>query len=202
MEQYIETLCSLNEKADLLDFCRKKILHGTPFVFRGREDDYYEFRKKIANEFKIDFHNVLITGSGKLGFSPHKLKEFDMESDIDVAIISSKLYEEIMNSIVSYQMELRDNRMAVTSREIERYHKFLEYGAIGWMRPDLLPSSFTIKELRERWFNFFDSLSNGRSEVGNYKVTAGAFKSYWHLENYTMSGLEKIQNRYKVKEIS
>lgn len=202
MEQYIKTLCSLNKKADLLDFCRKKILHGTPFVFREREDDYYEFRKKIANEFKIDFHNVLITGSGKLGFSPHKLKAFDMESDIDVAIISSKLYEEIMNSIVSYQMELRDNRMAVTSREIERYHKFLEYGAIGWMRPDLLPSSFTIKDLRERWFNFFDSLSNGRSEVGNYKVTAGAFKSYWHLENYTMSGLEKIQNRYKVKEIS
>ncbi|WP_413498872.1 hypothetical protein [Buttiauxella gaviniae] len=202
MQHYLETLIALNDKNDLLDFCRKKILHGTPFVFKDREDEYYEFRKKIATEFKIDFHNVLIIGSGKLGFSPYKLREFNMDSDIDVAIISSKLFDDIMNSIFSYQMELRENRIAVSAKEIERYHTFLEYGATGWMRPDMLPSAFTMKELRERWFNFFDSLSNGRSEVGNYKVTAGAFKSYWHLEKYTMSGLEKVQNQHKVKEIS
>ncbi|EEV6842226.1 hypothetical protein ACE17E_25330 [Escherichia coli] len=202
MEQYIDTLTSIDDEQQLLDFCRKKILHGTPFIFKDREDEYYEFRKKIANEFNIDFHNVLITGSGKLGFSPYKLKKFDMDSDIDVAIVSSKLYDEIMVSIFRYQRELRENRIKVSDSEIDRYHRFLEYGALGWMRPDLLPLSFNIKELKDKWFDFFDSLSYGRSEVGNYKVAAGAFKSYWHLENYTMMGLTKLKNKYKVKEVS
>ncbi|EFO1310065.1 hypothetical protein DWU63_25995, partial [Escherichia coli] len=138
----------------------------------------------------------------KLGFSPYKLKEFDMDSDIDVAIVSSKLYDEIMVSISHYQRELRENRIKVSASEIGMYHKFLEYGALGWIRPDLLPLSFNIKELKDKWFDFFDSLSYGRSEVGNYKVAAGAFKSYWHLESYTMMGLAKLKNKYKVKEVS
>ena len=31
----------------LKDFCRRKIIHGTPFVFKEREDDYYYFLKQI-----------------------------------------------------------------------------------------------------------------------------------------------------------
>ncbi|WP_143253732.1 hypothetical protein [Alkanindiges hydrocarboniclasticus] len=95
-------------------------------------------------------------------------------------------------------MELRENRRAVSSKEITSYHKFLEYGAIGWMRPDLLPTSFQISELKQTWFNFFNSLSHDRSEVGNYKVTAGAFKSYSHLEQYTLSGLTSLRNKLQI----
>lgn len=202
MEEYLARLASINDESELLDFCRKKILHGTPYVFINKEDEYYEFRKKIANNFRIDFHNILITGSGKLGFSPHKNKKFDYDSDIDVAIISSKLYDEVMLSIHEYQMELRENRRVVTVSEIRLYHSFLEYGAIGWMRPDLLPTSFKVRELKEKWFGFFNSISHGKSEVGNYKVTAGIFKSYTHLEKYTMSGLMQVKAGLKVKGVS
>lgn len=174
-------------------------MHGTPFVFSGKEDDYYNFRKRIAKKFEISFHEIFITGSGKLGFSPRKKKAFDYDSDIDVAIISSELYDKIMSYIHGYQMELRENRKAISSRELEQYHKFLEYGAIGWMRPDLLPTSFRIKEIKEDWFDFFDSISYGKSEVGNYKVTAGAFKSYAHLEKYTLSGLRSIKSKIQME---
>jgi hypothetical protein len=96
-------------------------------------------------------------------------------------------------------MELRENRKAVSYGEIEKYHKFLEYGAIGWMRPDLLPTSFRIKDIKSDWFDFFDSISNGKSEVGNYKVTAGAFKSYAHLESYTLSGLRSVRSKIQME---
>ena len=199
-----EFLCKLKATTDeesLVDFCRKTTLHGTPVVFGGNEDDYYEFRKRIAVNLKIKFHDVFIIGSAKLGFSPHKLKNFDYESDIDVAIVSAELYDRIMDSIHEYQMELRNNRKAVSYNELNGYHKFLEYGAIGWMRPDLLPTSFRVQELKDEWFKFFESISYGNSEVVNYKVTAGAFKSYSHLENYTLSGLRSLRTKVQLGEI-
>lgn len=197
MCKFLKNLGDINDEDGLLNFCRRHTLHGTPFVFKGDEDAYYFFRKRIADKFNISFHEIFITGSAKLGFSPFKRKDFDLDSDIDVAIISSKLYDQIMLPIHDYQMALRESRRAVTVREIEQYHKFLEYGAIGWMRPDKLPTSFQISQLKQDWFSFFDSISYGQSEVGNYKVTAGAFKSYTHLELYTLSGLRSLKNKFK-----
>jgi predicted nucleotidyltransferase len=202
MEEFFASLAATPNEEALLDFCRRRSLHGTPLVFKGNEDAYYEFRKRIANKFEINFHEVFITGSAKLGFSPHKEKLFDYDSDIDIAIISAQLYDRIMSFIHDYQMELRENRKAVSFDELKGYHKFLEYGAIGWMRPDLLPTSFRVNELKSDWFDFFDSISHGKSEVGNYKVTAGAFKSYLHLERYTLSGLRSLRIKLQVGAIN
>lgn len=194
LEIFIKNLKQQSTSELLLDFCRKNVLHGTPFVFSEREDDFYEFRKRISNKFKVPFHEVYITGSGKLGFSPFKRKEFDYDSDIDVAIISRVLFEEIMKSIGRYQMEFRKARRVVRQEELSMYHDFLEYVALGWIRPDKLPISFQMKTFKNEWFSFFDSISYGRSEVGNYKVNAGVFKSYEYLEKYIVSGLENIRN--------
>jgi predicted nucleotidyltransferase len=202
MDDFLAALTAASSDSALLDFCRRRSLHGTPMIFNGREDDFYAFRKRISEKFEISFHEVFITGSAKLGFSPHKKKAFDYDSDIDVAIISVALYERIMSSIHNYQMELRENRKAISYDELKGYHRFLEYGAIGWMRPDLLPTSFRVNELKRDWFDFFDSISHGKSEVGNYKVTAGAFKSYFHLERYTLSGLNSLRTKLQVGAIN
>jgi predicted nucleotidyltransferase len=177
------------------DFCRKFVLHGTPFVFGGRDNDFYEFRKIIARKFGIPFHEIYITGSGKLGFSPFKLKDFDYDSDIDVAIISPKLFENIMRDISKYQMSFRKARYVVRESELEMYHLFLEYVALGWIRPDKLPISFQMKTFKDYWFDFFQELSYGKSQVGNYKVNAGVFQSYEHLEDYIVSGLVDVRNK-------
>lgn len=198
MEEFLSALSGVADDEALLDFCRRRSLHGTPMVFGGDEDAYYSFRKRIAAEFAINFHEVFITGSAKLGFSPFKRKIFDYDSDVDVAIVSEALYNKIMMSIHRYQMELREHRKTVSASELERYHRFLEYGAIGWMRPDLLPTSFRVIDLKRSWFDFFDSISHGRSEVGNYKVSAGAFRSYYHLEAYTLSGLRSLKAKLEV----
>lgn len=198
IEHFFADLINTQNEEALLDFCRKNNLHGTPKIFDGAENKYYDFRKRIAEKFSVNFHEVFITGSAKLGFSPFKKKLFDYDSDIDVAIVSPTLYEKIMSTIHEYQMQLREHRKAVSYKELESYHKFLEYGAIGWMRPDLLPTSFRVKELKTDWFDFFGSLSHGKSEVGNYKVSAGAFKTYQHLEGYTLSSLRSLKTKLEI----
>lgn len=201
LEEFKVELDNKKTNEELLDFCRKYVLHGTPFVFNGRDDDFYEFRKRIANKFNIPFHEIYITGSAKLGYSPFKNKEFDYDSDIDVAIISPALFETIMKSISQYQNRFRKARAVVRDGELVMYHEFLEYVALGWIRPDKLPISFQMRTFKNDWFNFFQEISNGKSEVGNYKVNAGVFQSYEHLEEYIVGGLNDIRlNRLVRKE--
>ncbi|MBR8828276.1 MAG: hypothetical protein DSM107014_10345 [Gomphosphaeria aponina SAG 52.96 = DSM 107014] len=198
LETFLNKLKEQKNEEEIIDFCRKYLIHGTPYIFNNREDEYYEFRKKISNEFKIAFYEIYITGSAKLGFSPFKQKNFDYDSDIDVAIVSPQLYEQMLEPIYEYQMELRKARKSVSVQELNQYHSFLEYTAIGWIRPDKLPLSFEIRTLRQAWFDFFKSISYGKSEVGNYKVSAGVFKSYSHFEKYTISTLKQIINSQKI----
>lgn len=197
LNHFLDLLCAVGDDEELTDFCRKKVLHGTPRIFADREDDYYEFRKRISEKFDVGFHEVFITGSAKLGFSPFKGKEFGYDSDIDVAIVSKALYEKVLNVICRYQMELRRARRSVSIREINIYHEFLEYTAIGWIRPDKLPFSFRVGELKNKWFDFFRSVSYGKSEVGNYKVSAGIFKAHKFFEQYTVSGLKELKQSLK-----
>lgn len=193
MENFYEELVEQDSDDKLLDFCRKRVIHGTPFVFVGRDDDFYSFRKKVADQFQVPFHEIYIVGSAKLGFSPRKGKPFDLDSDIDVAVVSESLFDVIMENIRNYQMGLRKAKRKVSERELSLYHQFLEYVALGWIRPDKLPLLFQIGELKTRWFEFFESISYGHSEVGNYKVAAGVFKSYHHLEMYLLSGMKELK---------
>lgn len=197
LSDFLTKLNSLSSNEEFYDFCRKIVLHGIPYVFHNRENDFYEFRKKIALNFHISFHEVYIIGSAKLGFSPFKKKNFDYDSDIDVAIISPQLFKKLMRDISKYQMNFRNSRATVTEYELKMYHQFLEYVALGWIRPDKLPLSFQMKSIKDDWFAFFDSLSNGKSEVGNYKVAAGVFQSYEHLEDYIIDGFKNIKQKGK-----
>ena len=196
LEEFEIELNSKKLGDDILDFCRKHVLHGTPFIFNDRDDLFYDFRKRIAVKFDISFHEVYITGSAKLGFSIFKKKNFDLDSDIDVALISPLLFESIMKDVAAYQMQFRNNRAVVRESALIIYHEFLEYVALGWIRPDKLPISFQMNTFKNDWFDFFRDISNGKSEVGNYKVAAGVFKSYEHLEDYIVDGLNNIKKSF------
>ncbi|MBE7564155.1 hypothetical protein H7F10_14735 [Acidithiobacillus sp. HP-6] len=200
LDEFSAELKNKNNEEDVLEFCRKHALHGTPYIFNTRDEEFYDFRKRIAKKFGIPFHEIFITGSAKLGFSPFKKKSFDYDSDIDVAIVSPRLFERLMTNIAEYQMMIRKNRTSVSARELKIYHSFLEYVALGWIRPDKLPVSFQMKAIKNDWFEFFRGISNGKSEAGNYHVNAGVFKSYEHLENYTLSGIKDLKRSRNLRK--
>ncbi len=132
---------------------------------------------------------------------PFKRKVFDLESDVDVAIISSNLYDLIMGYIHGYQMELRENRKSVSTYELEKYHKFLEYGAIGWMRPDSTTNLFPSKGLEEGLVRFFyDSISYGRSEAGDYKVNAAHSRATGTLKATRCADSNRLELNFKLEQ--
>lgn len=205
LESYSDFVSALGRvpEEDILNFTRKYVIHGTPYIFKDKENEYYDFRKRISEKWNVSFHEVFITGSAKLGYSYHKNKKFDENSDIDVAIVSSDLFNEIMLRIEEFQWKIKRKTICLSADQLVQYHKFLEYLAIGWIRPDKLPNELLRNErhLKNEWFDFFKSISNGKSEVGNYKVAAGVFKSYKHLENYVFYGVGERYSNLKLETI-
>ena len=63
-----------------------------------------ECLKEILNDkLGVAYHNVLMVGSGKIGYSLSpfkKFKAFDEDSDIDIAIISIKMFNDLATSII------------------------------------------------------------------------------------------------------
>lgn len=197
-QEFNESLRIADEHEKRIRFVQKFLFHGIPHVFLNRESEYFEFRTKIANKFNVGFHEVFIVGSAKLGFSFYKNTEFNYDSDIDVVIVNEKLFEEFYYKISEYQYQLDRQYKTVDLRELKIYSEFLRYLVKGWMRPDKLPTSFQVNLLKTEWFDFFESISYGKSEVGNYKVAAGLFKNYTYLEKYYTSRIEDFYSTINI----
>lgn len=189
-EEFDLLLLKTNSETDRRHFVNKYFFHGTPYIFRDRESEYFEFRNKIANNFGIGFHEVFIVGSAKFGFSYLKKTIFDYESDIDVVIVNERLFEDYYGKICDYQYQLDRMHKSISLPETITYSEFLKYLVKGWMRPDKLPSSFKVDLLKREWFDFFNSISYNKSEVGNYKVAGALYKNYNYLEKYYLKNME------------
>lgn len=199
--EFDRTLSSMSSEGQRIDFIRKYFFHGTPYVFKERENDYFEFRNKIAKHFDISFNEVFIVGSGKFGFSYLNKTEFSFESDIDVAIVNEKLFDYFFSKICDYQYTLDKMHRLIDLEEKKLYAKFLRYMIKGWMRPDMLPVSFKIRVLKQDWFDYFKSISHGKSEVGNYKVTSGLYRNHYYLEKYYRNQIESYYKELEMRNM-
>lgn len=173
-------------KSDLssIQIVRKHIIFGE--CCKLSQKVYFDLRSKVAKNFGLHPNQVLVVGSAKLGFSIAPKKEYELfrdESDIDVALVSSTLFDEFWNQLFSYREEFPDYW--------DEYGEFVDYFFRGWIRPDKLPPS-KLLSLTKDWWDFFQSLtSSGR--YGNYKITGGLYQSYFYLENYQKICIENVK---------
>ena len=167
---------------------RKHILYGESCILP--EDKYFDLRSEIADHFQLNPNEVLVVGSAKLGFSivPSKrYRLFHDESDIDVAIVSSKLFDEIWETVFRY-------RDAVGYWP--EYKEFTTYLFRGWIRPDKLPPS-NVFQVGKDWWNFFQEVTNS-GVYGDYKIKGALYKSWFFLENYQRICVRKCINNLEV----
>jgi hypothetical protein len=141
-----------------------------------RDDDYFKLKVSVAEHFEIHPNEVVVVGSAKLGFSivPKKrYRPFRDSSDIDVAIVSSRLFERIW-----YELFLYEQSMSAWATRDELASYFMR----GWLRPDKLPPSRSFM-LTSEWFEFFRKLSGSR-QFGYIKIAAGLYHGWTFLEGY------------------
>jgi hypothetical protein len=176
LEDYKSDLNCLNS----LQLFRKYIL-GNCHILSPQQ--HLEIREEISANFNVEFQDVIIVGSGKLGFSIKPSKRymaFCDESDIDVAIVSTKLFEKVWEETYKYEKSKADWPEST---------KFFSYLSKGWIRPDKLPKSqyFTFTDV---WWNFFNELTISK-KYGPYKIRAGLYYSNFFLQEYQMICIEQ-----------
>ncbi|WP_371038068.1 hypothetical protein [Rhodosalinus sp. FB01] len=194
LDEFLRELMDQDGQEALRAFCQARVLHGTPYCFTGREDEWFQFKLEISRFFGINHTDVFIAGSAMLGFSPVKRTDFSVESDIDVAIVSPALFGRISDMACELEYSMRDAQLHLPNHQFRAYIRFLRYLAIGWARPDLVPPEREIGAWKREWFDFFKSVSYERCKAGNHKVSAGAFSSYERLERYSLNSFEKIRS--------
>lgn len=185
----------LNQDTAEKELINRYLIFGTPYIFKDDESIYYTLKEKIATYFEVSHTDVYMTGSAKLGFSiaPQKLwKKIGDDSDIDIAIISEKLFD-------TFWIDLLDFRIGLTSRTKQddiAYRKFLEYFFKGWLRPDLFP--FKYKN-RNAWFDFFKSISY--KDYDKRKISCAIFRNMHFFQTYHTQNIQNIRKRRPEEEM-
>lgn len=154
-------------------------------------------RQKIAAVYGLGAADVrvVITGSAKLGFSliekrnddgtlRPRFRLFGPDSDIDVAVLSPKIFDGVWFELSSY---------AANRPWFPLEHKKLgPYLVSGWLRPDHFPYGASLLNCR-KWFPLFASLS-ADIRFGRRKVRAGLFHSFEQLRQYQLRSLRDAQS--------
>ncbi len=55
IEEYKEELLKISNEDDRTSFVQKYYFNGTPFLFKERDNDYYDFTKRVADNFNIKY---------------------------------------------------------------------------------------------------------------------------------------------------
>ena len=88
-------------KYDLIDnsvsfICSKWILDRTPFIFKDNSLEHIEWKELLSSKINVDSKSIVFTGSSCCGFSlnPNKnYRDFQPDSDIDIAIVSELYFD-------------------------------------------------------------------------------------------------------------
>ena len=159
-----------------------------------KRDKYKKYNQldKISEAIVVYEDNKVVGGGAIRKYDDEniELKRVFVHTEYQGQGIGSKL-DRYLRHIRKFQYDLERSKERLVEQEYRNYIKFLKYMAKGWMRPDLLPIKIEGIDLKNDWFNFFKMISYDKSEVGNYKVSGGVYKSYNYLEYYAINSLKE-----------
>ena len=176
-------------RGDLLQFSvpimvQKYITYGDCFALD--QTKYFDLKAEISDEFEIHPSQVLMVGSGKLGFSivsGKRYRPFGDTSDIDIAIVCPLLFDKIWLDVFNYQQD---------GSYWPEFNIFCKYLFKGWIRPDKLPPA-QMFEFSRHWWEFFRGITSS-SRYGSYQIRAGLYKSWYYLESYQSQCVIECKN--------
>ncbi|MGW1452208.1 hypothetical protein ACWCO3_28615 [Micromonospora sp. NPDC002411] len=166
----------LLQEGSPLQIVREVVTFGSATVIS--DVDYSSIREYAGQILKVSpTRDVYIVGSAKLGFSikpGSRYRGFNDESDVDLAIVSTSLYERLWEQARSY------SRQGGIWDKDDRNH-FKNDHVNGVIKPYLLPDS-PVTSLKATLFDLGSALqASGRS---NYRVTIAVWYTIDALEDY------------------
>jgi hypothetical protein len=206
-------------KLNTEEIFQKFLIDGPTYFFEKDKSSSKEYliRSIIAEAFSVHIGDVLIIGSAKLGFSlkPQNLfKEFDSlyattklnkdKSDIDIAVVSDNLYENIgrklYNFTGAYQNKWKANEYYSEEKAkqfpVPICYKYFEYYTKGWFRPDFKPQGFEFCSKGK-----YEELKGILYNNLNRKIGIAIYKDWFYFKDYHISNIDKLKLKINTQTI-
>ena len=169
----------------------KWIIEGVPFLFGNDFDSYLNWKQKLSDLIGVDSKAIVFTGSASVGFSlnPDKnLKPFSLESDIDVAIISSYYFD-----VSWFFLRNIGTRMySLTQKEknaIDDHRKRLIYW--GTIATDKI---IQILPFGKEWIRSIEEMAKETPTMGR-QINFRIYKDFEALKSYHNNNLKLIKDK-------
>lgn len=177
---------------------QKHLIDGNAFFFQNIvKDGEFEFKKNIANILDVHIRDIVIVGSGKLGFSikPDKdnpslylFKKFDYDyeknnaskkSDLDIGIISSNLFDKELLNLYDHT----DLYKTFIGKDRTSFGNYVLKGRfILRFLPDDFKLTKEILNVQEKY----------KEEFGR-EVNIEIYKSWYFFERYHVDNVRNLQ---------
>lgn len=170
-------------KLSSVQILRKYILGAESQVLSAVQ--HYQLREQVCEHFQVGYNEIIMVGSGKLGFSikpARRFKLFNDKSDIDIAVVSPKLFENVWKEAYLFK---KGGAYWPDAGE------FFRYLSEGWIRPDKLPRNEYF-QFTSTWWDFFNALTRS-GQYGPYKIRAGLYHSSFFFEEYQKICIEQCK---------
>lgn len=181
---------------------QKYLIDGSTYFFDtffSGKDEEFNFKKDLAISLGVHIREIAIIGSGKLGFSIkpdesnlafYPFKEFDNDfklnsknkkSDLDIAIISSELFEKQLLSIYNHTDSYRSQTYQGSSKK-----SFAFYVLKGWLNLEFIPRDYVIspnvQKFEEKYKSKYDR-----------EINIGVYKTWFYFENYHNNNIRNLK---------
>lgn len=182
----------LREEHDVI--VQRYLLDGSSYFFDNNEKtDEFQFKKDIAKSLNVHIRDIVIVGSGKLGFSikPDKdepafypFRSFDdnKKSDIDIAIVSEQFFNNQLIRLYNYTSGY--SNQDVWNKASDR-NSLAKYILKGWLKPEFIPKGYKISDQIQKVQSKY-KMKFGRD------INIGIYKSWFFFENYHKNNIKNI----------
>ena len=168
----------------------KFILGSAPVCFGGNIDLILELKEALSKLFNVHVKEIEIVGSAKLGVSlssGRHGKPFDQESDIDLVIVSSELFDQAWHELLEF--DFRYHQLTYKDRAfLDESYRTIHRGFIS---PDRLPPKC---HFGVNWLKTFSELSS-QPKFDYRKIRGRLFKNWWFAEKYYSIRLNELEKR-------
>ena len=176
-------------------FINTWIFHNMPYAIQNHPSVFGNALNYLSSVLKVDIRDIYITGSAQFGYSLHP-KQFGKrfkkkKSDLDMFIISSRLFQELHNDMISLKTVLLNKTYTniEQKKEIERCLKnveknyergFFDYTNFPWQEEyiDYCPNSIYINKRVYNFSKIINEYKKNKINFGFKKITLRIYESY------------------------
>ncbi|MCC5972646.1 MAG: hypothetical protein JJT81_01185 [Rubellimicrobium sp.] len=173
-----------------MSFVSRHLFDPVPFCFGGDAERWVEWKHALSDLLDVDARDVVLTGSGALGFSlnPTKnFKKFDIKSDIDCGVVSEHYFNISWRHLRKESVSL-GSISRETSEAIKDHRKHFVF--LGTIAADRMLS---ILPFGKNWQAALDLMTEMEPTKGR-DVKLRIYKDFDALRQYQAKNIEKIRN--------